>query len=93
MRSKGFIGLGVMGFPMASHLQKGSHDVRVYNRSQEKSIKWAESSGGSYFLTPEEAAEGCDVVFLCVGRDEDVRLVVAGEEWFIKKFKTRFYNS
>ena len=87
MRSKGFIGLGVMGFPMASHLQKGSHDVRVYNRSQEKSIKWAESSGGSYFFTPEEAAEGCDVVFLCVGRDEDVRLVVAGEGGLLKSLK------
>jgi len=87
MRSKGFIGLGVMGFPMASHLQKGSHNVRVYNRSQEKSIKWAESSGGSYFLTPEEAAEGCDVVFLCVGRDEDVRLVVTGEDGLLKSLK------
>jgi|TARA_B110000196_G_scaffold319480_1_gene337666 3-hydroxyisobutyrate dehydrogenase-like beta-hydroxyacid dehydrogenase len=87
MRSKGFIGLGVMGFPMASHLQKGSHDVRVYNRSQEKSIKWAESSGGGYFLTPEEAAEGCDVVFLCVGRDEDVRLVVTGEDGLLKSLK------
>ena len=87
MRSKGFIGLGVMGFPMASHLQKGSHDVRVYNRSQEKSIKWAESSGGGYFLTPEEAAEGCDVVFLCVGRDEDVRLVVTGEGGLLKSLK------
>jgi 3-hydroxyisobutyrate dehydrogenase-like beta-hydroxyacid dehydrogenase len=72
---------------MASHLQKGSHDVRVYNRSQEKSIKWAESSGGGYFLTPEEAAEGCDVVFLCVGRDEDVRLVVTGEDGLLKSLK------
>ena len=87
MRSKGFIGLGVMGFPMASHLQKGSHDVRVYNRSQEKSIKWAESSGGSYFLTPEEAAEGCDVVFLCVGRDEDLKEVMDGSEGILSNTK------
>ena len=87
MKSKGFIGLGVMGFPMASHLQKGGHDVRVYNRSEEKSIKWAKSAGGNFFSTPEEVAEGCDVVFVCVGRDEDVRSVVAGESGLLKNLK------
>ena len=87
MKSKGFVGLGVMGFPMASHLKKGGHDVRVYNRSEEKSIKWAKSTGGNFFSTPEEVAEGCDVVFVCVGRDEDVRSVVAGENGLLKNLK------
>lgn len=88
MGNKGFIGLGVMGFPMANHLQNGGHNVRVYNRSQEKSIRWVEaSSGGSYFSNPEEVAEDCDVVFLCVGNDEDVRSVVTGETGLLKALK------
>ena len=87
MKSKGFVGLGVMGFPMASHLHNGGHKVRVCNRSEEKSRKWTNLTGGNYFLTPEEVAEGCDVVFLCVGNDEDVRSVVTGEDGLLKSLK------
>ena len=87
MKNKGFIGLGVMGFPMANHLHNGGHKVRVCNRSEEKSRKWANLTGGNYFLTPEEVAEGCDVVFLCVGNDEDVRSVVTGKDGLLKSLK------
>ena len=76
-----------MGFPMASHLHNGGHKVRVCNRSEEKSRKWVNLTGGNYFLTPEEVAEGCDVVFLCVGNDEDVRSVVTGEDGILKSLK------
>ena len=88
MKNKGFIGLGVMGFPMANHLRNGGHKVRVCNRSDEKSRKWANLTGENYFLTPEEVAEGCDVVFLCVGNDEDVRSVVTGEDGLLKSLKS-----
>ena len=87
MKNKGFIGLGVMGFPMANHLHNGGHKVRVCNRSEEKSRKWANLIGGNYFLTPEEVAEGGDVVCLCVGNDEDVRSVVTGEDGLLKSLK------
>jgi len=87
MKNKGFIGLGVMGFPMASHLHNGGHKVRVCNRSEEKSRKWVNLTGGNYFLTPEEVAEGCDVVFLCVGNDEDVRSVVTGDDGLLRSLK------
>ena len=87
MKNKGFIGLGVMGFRMANHLHNGGHKVRVCNRSEEKSRKWANLTGGTYFLTPKEVAEGCDVVFLCVGNDEDVRSVVTGEDGLLKSLK------
>jgi 3-hydroxyisobutyrate dehydrogenase-like beta-hydroxyacid dehydrogenase len=76
-----------MGFPMATHLYNGGHKVRVCNRSEEKSRKWANLTGRNYFLTPEEVAEGCDVVFLCVGNDEDVRSVVTGEDGLLKSLK------
>ena len=87
MKNKGFIGLGVMGFPMANHLHNGGHKVRVCNRSEEKSRKWVNLTGGNYFLTPEEVAEGCDVVFLCVGNDEDVRSVVTGDDGLLRSLK------
>ena len=87
MKNKGFIGLGVMGFPMANHLHNGGHKVRVCNRSEEKSRKWVNLTGGNYFLTPEEVAEGCDVVFLCVGNDEDVRSVITGEDGLLRSLK------
>ena len=87
MKNKGFIGLGVMGFPMANHLHTGGHKVRVCNRSEEKSKRWANLTGEDYFLTPEEVAEDCNVVFLCVGNDEDVRSVVTGEDGILKSLK------
>ena len=75
-----FIGLGVMGYPMAGHLQKAGHDVCVYNRSTEKALKWQNEFAGRYAETPALAANDCDIVFSCVGNDNDVRAVVLGEQ-------------
>ena len=73
-----WIGLGVMGYPMAGFLQKAGHDVTVYNRTSAKADKWAAEFGGSSAGTPREAAEGASFVFACVGNDDDLRAVVAG---------------
>ena len=74
-----FIGLGVMGYPMAGHLQKSGHDVCVYNRSKEKAEKWQAEYSGNFAVTPASAAKDCDIVFSCVGNDNDLRQVVLGE--------------
>ncbi len=73
-----FIGLGVMGFPMAGHLQNAGHQVTVFNRSAAKAGAWVERYGGRAAPTPAEAAQGADVVMTCVGNDHDVREVVLG---------------
>jgi 3-hydroxyisobutyrate dehydrogenase len=73
-----FLGLGVMGSPMARHLAAAGHDVVVYNRTAIKAEAWVKANGGSLAATPEAAAAGRDVVFLCVGNDTDVRQVVTG---------------
>jgi 3-hydroxyisobutyrate dehydrogenase len=75
-----FLGLGVMGFPMAGHLKKGCHDVTVNNRTAEKAQKWVETHGGRAAATPAEAAKGMDIVFSCVGNDDDLRSIVLGEQ-------------
>jgi 3-hydroxyisobutyrate dehydrogenase len=75
-----FIGLGVMGYPMAGHLQKSGHDVCVYNRSPEKSEKWQAEFSGNMAKTPALAAKECEIVFCCVGNDDDIRQVVLGEQ-------------
>jgi len=75
-----FIGLGVMGYPMAGHLQKAGHEVCVYNRSQEKAQKWQVEFSGCFAETPALAANGCDIVFCCVGNDDDLRQVVLGKD-------------
>lgn len=74
-----FLGLGVMGFPMAGHLQKAGHVVTVYNRNAEKSAKWASTYGGASAPTPRDAAKDADIVLMCVGNDDDVRSVVYGD--------------
>jgi 2-hydroxy-3-oxopropionate reductase len=74
-----FIGLGVMGFPMAGHLATAGHDVTVYNRTSGKAEAWARQYGGRTADTPAEAAQGADFVLVCVGNDDDVRSVVLGE--------------
>ena len=74
-----FIGLGVMGYPMAGHLQKAGHEVCVFNRSQEKAEKWQTEFSGTTAKTPALAAKNCDIVFCCVGNDDDLRQVVLGE--------------
>jgi 3-hydroxyisobutyrate dehydrogenase len=70
-----FLGLGVMGYPMAGHLKRAGHDVVVYNRTSAKAEAWAAEHGGAPAPTPAEAALGCDLVFACVGRDADLRAV------------------
>ena len=80
MAKVAFIGLGVMGSPMARHLAKRGHDVCVYNRTSTKADEWVKSHGGSRALTPREAAAGREVVFMCVGNDDDVRSVVYGDD-------------
>ena len=75
-----FIGLGVMGYPMAGHLVNAGHTVTVYNRTTAKAQQWAEQFNGEVALTPALAAQGADIVFLCVGNDNDLRSVVYGED-------------
>src|SRR3978361_1573741 len=72
------IGLGVMGYPMAGHLQKGGHDVTVYNRNLAKAAQWKAEYGGDTASTPADAAKDKDIVFCCVGRDSDLREVTLG---------------
>ncbi len=81
MANVAFIGLGVMGYPMAGHLKaRGGHDVTVYNRSRQKAEKWAAEHGGKSASTPRQAAEGADFVFVCVGNDDDLRSVTLGDD-------------
>ena len=81
MAKVAFLGLGVMGYPMAGHLlKKGGHDVTVYNRTAAKAQQWAKEYGGKQAGTPRDAARDCDFVLMCVGNDDDVRSVVYGEQ-------------
>jgi 3-hydroxyisobutyrate dehydrogenase-like beta-hydroxyacid dehydrogenase len=80
MSSVAFIGLGVMGTPMARHLAAAGHRVTVYNRTPEKALAWVALYGNRAAPTPREAAEGAEFVFLCVGNDNDVREVVYGPD-------------
>ncbi|ORE97803.1 NAD(P)-dependent oxidoreductase [Aurantimonas sp. 22II-16-19i] len=81
MAKVAFIGLGVMGYPMAGHLKtRGGHDVTVWNRTAAKAEKWADQYGGGHAPTPREAAGDADFVFMCVGNDDDVRSVVYGDD-------------
>jgi 3-hydroxyisobutyrate dehydrogenase len=75
-----FIGLGVMGYPMARHLKAKGHDVTVYNRSAAKAAKWVSENGGATAPTPRDAAKGQDIVFACVGNDDDLAEVTIGPD-------------
>jgi len=75
-----FLGLGVMGFPMAGHLAKAGHEVTVYNRTAAKAQAWGAQHGGASRATPAEAASGAEIVLTCVGNDDDVRQVVLGAQ-------------
>jgi 3-hydroxyisobutyrate dehydrogenase/2-hydroxy-3-oxopropionate reductase len=75
-----FLGLGVMGFPMAGHLARAGHSVTVYNRSAAKAQAWVAEFGGAAKPTPREAAAGADIVFCCVGNDNDLRSVALGAD-------------
>ncbi|MEQ8357253.1 MAG: NAD(P)-dependent oxidoreductase [Kiloniellaceae bacterium] len=78
MTKVAFLGLGVMGFPMAGHLAEAGHDVTVYNRTAAKSEAWVAKHGGAAAATPRAAADGAEMVFSCVGNDDDLRGVVLG---------------
>ncbi|MGB0205923.1 MAG: NAD(P)-dependent oxidoreductase [Neptuniibacter sp.] len=75
-----FIGMGVMGYPMAGHLSKAGHQVTVYNRTTAKAKAWVDEFSGEYAETPAAAAKGAEVVFTCVGNDNDLREVTCGED-------------
>jgi 3-hydroxyisobutyrate dehydrogenase-like beta-hydroxyacid dehydrogenase len=80
MNKIGFIGLGVMGYPMAGHISNEFSDICIFNRSQEKVTKWLSQYSGKAFDTPEELSSQCNVIALCVGRDEDVREMMSGKK-------------
>ncbi len=80
MTKLAFLGLGVMGGPMAGHLQTKGHDVTVYNRTASKAQNWASTYGGAFAATPREAAQGVDFVMACVGNDNDLRSVCLGAD-------------
>jgi 3-hydroxyisobutyrate dehydrogenase-like beta-hydroxyacid dehydrogenase len=75
-----FLGLGVMGYPMAGHLARAGHHVTVYNRTAKKAEQWVEEFGGTWAKTPREAATGVQIVFSCVGNDDDLRSVMLGAD-------------
>jgi 3-hydroxyisobutyrate dehydrogenase-like beta-hydroxyacid dehydrogenase len=79
-RKLAFIGLGVMGGPMAGHLAAAGHDVTVFNRTTKKADAWVAAHGGAKAMSPAAAADGADVVFACVGNDDDVRQVALGDD-------------
>ena len=83
----GFIGIGVMGFPMAGHLSSNGFDVCVFNRSQKKSLNWVTKFTGSLCNSPLEIASQCNIIILCVGKDEDVKEVICGENGILKSIK------
>ena len=80
MAKLAFLGLGVMGGPMAGHLQKAGHDVTVYNRTAAKAEAWAKEYGGTAAATPRAAAEGAEMVMACVGNDDDLRSICIGDD-------------
>ena len=80
MAKVAFLGLGVMGYPMAGHLQAAGHEVTVYNRTAAKAEKWVSQHGGKMATTPRGAAEGAEFVMACVGNDDDLRMVCTGED-------------
>ncbi|MCG8270354.1 NAD(P)-dependent oxidoreductase [Aquamicrobium sp. NLF2-7] len=88
MATVAFLGLGVMGYPMAAHLKnKGGHDVTVYNRTGAKAERWVAEHGGRFAATPAEAARDKDFVFSCVGNDDDLRSVTIGPEGAFRSMK------
>jgi len=85
IKNVSFIGLGVMGYPMAGHLKKNGYNVTVYNRTTAKAEKWVEEYKGGMAKTPGEASQNSEIVFMCVGRDEDIIEVMEGENGILSK--------
>ena len=87
MKTKGFIGLGVMGFPMAGHISR-AYPTQVYNRTLSKAKDWVDLYSGTIALSPEEMGNACEEIFMCIGNDDDVREVVSGEKGLLKSLKS-----
>ncbi len=87
MNNVAFIGLGVMGFPMAGHLAKAGHNVTVYNRSSDKAKNWISEYNGRIAATPADAADGADFIMSCVGDDDDLREVTIGKDGAFSKIR------
>ena len=87
VKNVSFVGLGVMGYPMAGHLQKNGYNVTVFNRTESKAKKWVEEYGGQMGKTPNEASLNAEIVFMCVGRDEDIIEVMEGENGILSSAK------
>ena len=87
MSNVAFIGLGVMGYPMAGYISKAGHNVTVYNRTTAKADKWVAEYKGTKADTPAKAAEGADFIFTCVGNDNDLREVTFGDNGIFKTIK------
>jgi 3-hydroxyisobutyrate dehydrogenase-like beta-hydroxyacid dehydrogenase len=87
MAKLAFLGLGVMGYPMAGHLKQGGHDVTVYNRTKSKVEAWVKEHGGKMADTPAAAAQDADIVFCCVGADKDLYAVTTGEDGAFSSMK------
>ena len=87
VKNVSFIGLGVMGYPMAGHLQKNGYNVTVFNRTESKAKKWVEEYGGQMGKTPNEASLHAEIVFMCVGRDEDIIEVMEGHNGILSSAK------
>ncbi len=85
IKNVSFIGLGVMGYPMAGHLQNNGYNVTVYNRTTAKAEKWVEEYKGNMAKTPGEASQNSEIVFMCVGRDEDIIEVMESENGILSK--------
>ena len=87
IKNVSFVGLGVMGYPMAGHLQKNGYNVTVFNRTESKAKKWVEEYGGKMGKTPNEACLNAEIVFMCVGRDEDIIEVMEGNNGILSSAK------
>ena len=89
MSKVSFIGLGVMGYPMAGHISKAGHDVTVFNRTTSKAEKWTKEYKGEIAESPEAAAKNSDFVFTCVGNDDDLREVAIGKKGIFNTIKKK----
>ncbi len=87
IKNVSFIGLGVMGYPMAGHLQKNGYNVTVYNRTETKAQKWIDEHKGQMSKTPADACKNSEIIFMCVGRDEDIVEVMEGENGILSSVK------
>ena len=82
-----FVGLGVMGYPMAGHLKKNGYIVKVFNRTESKAQKWVKEYGGHMGKTPSETCSEADIIFICVGRDQDIIEVMEGDNGILSSIR------